>query len=308
MRSLPSLAAVRVFEAAARHQNFTSAAEELGMSQAAVSYQVKGLEAALGVPLFVRARGRVALSDAGAQLAGQITSAFDTLDDAFSRLRAEDASMLRINSFQSFSMRWLATRLGGFQLGHPDLAVQLMVKDGLTDFAREDVDVAIRGGKGDWPGLYAQFLMRMLYAPMASPAFIAEHGPLDTAEQLARARLLSPDDIWWNRWFAHAGITEPRPPQTGIRLDSQTIEGSAAVAGQGVAILNPVFWHEELRDGRLVQLGEPLFFSSSLWIVCPEHKRNQPKVKAFRDWAVAEAEADPLAELVRAPPPGAPAA
>lgn len=304
MRRLPSLAAIRVFEAAARHQNFTSAAEELAMSQAAVSYQIKSLEAALGVPLFLRERGRVSVTDAGAQLAGQTTAAFDMLDDAFSRLRQDEAGTLTISAFTTFSNRWLAAHLGSFQLGRPDLAVRLHVDDGLTDFARDEIDVAIRAGAGGWPGLHAQFLMRTLYAPMASPAFVATHGPLETPRQIRQSRLLSPDDRWWGRWFAHAGIADEPAPPGGIRLDSQTIEGAAAVAGQGVAILNPVFWEDELRDGRLVQLGEALYGRSNLWIVCPEHKRNLPKVKAFRDWIVEEVCTHPLREAICEPPPG----
>lgn len=303
MRRIPPLAAVRVFETAARHENFTSAADELGMTQAAVSYQVKALEERLGLELFLRERGRVTLSDAGAQLAPKVASAFDTLDDAFTRLRAELETTLTVSSFTSFSMRWLAARLGGFQIARPELAVRLHVEDALTDFAREEIDVAIRGGRGEWPGLHSIFLMRAPFAPMASPGFVEEHGPFDTPEQIRAGRLLSPDDIWWDRWFAEAGLEDPpAPPVPGIRYDSQTIEGNAAIAGQGIAMLNPAFWQDELGDGRLVELGRTLLGKVSFWVVCPEHKRNLPKVKAFRDWIVAEAEADPLAALIRLPP------
>lgn len=273
------------------------------MTQAAVSYQVKALEDRLGLALFRRERGRVALSDAGAQLAPKVAAAFDTLDDAFGRLRAELETTLTVSSFTSFSMRWLAARLGNFQIARPKLAVRLHVDDALTDFVSEDIDVAVRGGRGTWPGLHSQFLMRAPFAPMASPAFIEAHGPFDTPEQIRAARLLSPDDIWWDRWFAEAGLEEPPgPPTPGIRYDSQTIEGNAAIAGQGIAMLNPVFWQDELRDGRLIELGRTLLGRLSLWVVCPEHKRNLPKVKAFRDWIVAETEADPLAALIRQPP------
>jgi LysR family glycine cleavage system transcriptional activator len=302
MRHLPSLAAIRVFEAAARHQNFTSAALELGMSQAAVSYQIKSLEAALGVPLFVRERGRVSLVETSAMLAAQVTAAFDLLDDAFARAREDEESTLKVSGFTSFSNHWLATRLGSFQLGQTDLAVKLDVDDSLADFVRDDIDVAIRIGMGDWPNLHTQFLMRVCYAPMASPAFIAEHGPFDTSKQILDSRLLSPEDRWWGRWFASAGISDLPAAQPGIRLDSQTIEGNAAIAGQGIAILNPVFWPEELRDNRLVQLGDVLYGNSSLWVVCPEHKRNLTKVKAFRDWIISEAEKDPMKEIIRRPP------
>lgn len=303
MRRLPPLAAIRVFEAAARHSNFTSAAEELGMTQAAVSYQVKSLETRLGMALFARERGRVALSEAGRQIASQVSQAFDTLDDAFGRLREDDATLLKISTFNSLAAQWLAPRLGGFQLANPGIAVRLDTSETPVDFARDDIDVAVRGGFGDSPGLHVRFLMRVLFAPMASPGFIAEHGPLDTPERIRGARLLSPDDTWWPRWFAHAGLADPPPPSRGgIRLDSQPLEGTAAMAGHGVAILNPVFWRAELADGRLVQLGEAMLGARAIWLVCPEHKRNAGKVRAFRDWMTAEAGRDPDAATILAPP------
>ncbi|MBC7987204.1 MAG: LysR family transcriptional regulator [Sphingomonadaceae bacterium] len=302
MRRLPPMAAIRVFEAAARHANFTSAAEELGMTQAAVSYQIKGLEQRLGVGLFVRARGRVALSEAGRLIAGQVSGAFDALDEAFGRLREEDESLLRISTFNSFAAQWLAPKLGGFQLAHPGLAVRLDNSEDPVDFARDDIDVAVRGGFGDWPELRVEFLMRVLFAPMASPSFISQHGPLDTPGQIRASRLLSPDDTWWPRWFAGAGLSDPPPPSRGgIRLDSQPLEGAAAMAGQGVAILNPVFWRAELADGRLVQLGEAMLGNRGIWLVCPEHKRNAAKIKAFRQWIAHEVANDPDAATLTAP-------
>jgi LysR family glycine cleavage system transcriptional activator len=273
------------------------------MSQAAVSYQVKSLETALGLPLFLRERGRVTLADAGVQLAGQLTAAFDMLDDAFGRVRDDDAGTLRINAYTSFANRWLATRIGGFQLGHADLAVRLDADNRLTDFARDDVDIAIRIGLGGWPGLHQRFLMRVLYAPMASPGFIEEFGPLDTPAQIMASRLLNPGDRWWRRWFAEQGVTEPIIPPAGVRLDSQTAEGLAAIAGQGIAMLDPVFWDEELRDGRLVKLGDTIVSRLSIWLVCPEHKRNLPRIKAFRDWIAAEAMGHPVSEAL-VPPSG----
>lgn len=301
MRNLPPLAAIRVFEAAARHENFTTAAEELGMSQAAVSYQVKSLEAWLGAPLFRRERGRVALLDAAAPLATQATAAFDLLNEAVARIRTADEALLTISSYGTFSNRWLAPRLGGFQLDQPNLAVRLDVSDTLVDFARDDADVAIRVGHGDWPGLYSQFLMRVQYAPMASPAFVAVHGPFDTPSAIMASRILSPDDRWWSRWSRHFGIADA-PPAPAIRLDSQMVEGSAALAGQGIAMLDPALWAEELTDGRLVQIGAAIYGQASVWIVCAEHQRNQPKIKAFRDWLVQEADAHPMRAIIRLDP------
>lgn len=301
MRDLPPLAAVRVFEAAARHENFTTAAEELGMSQAAVSYQIKSLEAWLGLPLFRRERGRVMLSEDAVPLATQTSAAFDLLNEAVARIREEDEALLTISSYGTFSNRWLAPRLGRFQLDQPDLAVRLDVNDGLVDFARDDADVAIRIGRGDWPGLYSRFLMRVQYAPMASPDFVKQFGPFDSPESIMASRILSPDDRWWINWSRHFGIPDT-PPTPAIRLDSQMIEGSAALAGQGIAMLDLALWNSELTDGRLEQLGPAIYGNSSVWVVCPEHLRNQPKIKSFRDWLITEAKAHPLRSIIRLDP------
>ncbi|MGJ8537613.1 MAG: LysR substrate-binding domain-containing protein [Parasphingopyxis sp.] len=301
MRTLPPLSAIRVFEAAARHQNFTNAAEELGMTQAAVSYQIKLLEHWLEAPLFQRERGRVALLDTAIPLATQATAALDLLSDAVARMREADDSQLTISSYGTFSNRWLAMRLGNFQLNQANLAVRLDVNDGLVDFARGDVDVAIRVGRGGWPGLHSQFLMRVHYAPMASPEFIAAHGPLDTPQRIMASHLLSPDDRWWINWSAYHGITDTKP-LPAVRLDSQMIEGSAAIAGQGIAILDPALWADELADGRLVQLGKAIYGRTSVWIVCPELQRNQPKIKMFRDWLIEEAETHPMHAIIRLDP------
>ncbi|HMI20068.1 MAG TPA: LysR family transcriptional regulator [Sphingomonas sp.] len=146
MRQLPPLAAVRVFEAAARHMNFTAAAAELGMTQAAVSYQVKLLEERLGVALFRRDGRGVQLTPAGERAAPQVARGFDALDAAFARLRSENESTMVVSTTQTFANTWLAWRLGGFQMANPGMAVRLLAEDKLTDFARDEVDVVVRAG------------------------------------------------------------------------------------------------------------------------------------------------------------------
>jgi LysR family glycine cleavage system transcriptional activator len=177
MRRLPPLAAVRVFEAAARHGNFTAAAAELGMTQAAVSYQVKLLEERLGVALFRREGRGVKLTPAGEQAAPHIARAFDAIDAAFGRLRSENESMLTISTTETFANTWLAWRLGGFQMGNPGMAVRLTTGDTITDFARDEVDIGIRAGVGPWPGLERHLLFqidsRRCAARASSPATAA---------------------------------------------------------------------------------------------------------------------------------------
>ncbi len=294
MRNLPPLAAVRVFEAAARHLNFTRAAAELGMTQAAVSYQIKLIEERLGAPLFHRDKGRISLTDAGRRAAPLVSNAFDGLDDAFAAARAETSGVLTISSGNSIAANWLAPRIGGFQLRHPDLAVRLDSTDAIVDFARDSADVAIRSTRAPGPGLTAEKLFDSYFTPMASPAFLARH-PLATPADLLEVARLTPNDSWWQLWFEAAGLPGGAPPGVGLQLDSQVIEGAAAIAGHGVALLNARFWMRELADGRLVA---PYALSatsgSAFWLVCPEARRKVPKIRHFRDWLLAE---------VRAPEP-----
>lgn len=289
MRQIPPLTAVRVFEAAARHENFTQAAAELGMTQAAVSYQIRLLEERLGMPLFVRSKRRVTLTDAGRKAAPAISSAFDTLSEAFSGLIAEDQGVLGISTAQTFASTWLASRLGAFQIAHPDLAVRLSTENRLVDFASDPVDVAVRIGQGPWPGLRQHFLFRSHFTPICSVEFRDRHR-LERPEQLLEVPRLSPDDLWWKHWLAEAGVVADAPAQRrGIALDSQVMEANAAMAGHGIALMTPLFWRRELESGRLVQPFRHIHFpGTSHWLVYPEHKRNQRKIKTFREWLLAE--------------------
>jgi LysR family glycine cleavage system transcriptional activator len=285
------LPAVRVFEAAARHENFTTAAAELGMTQAAVSYQIRLLEERLGVPLFVRSKRRVTLSDAGRKAAPLVSGAFDTISDAFSAIVDDDEGVLTISTTQTFASNWMAPRLGNFQFERPELAVRLLTQNQLIDFASEEVDVGIRSGAGPWPGLRRHFLMRIHATPFCSPAFRERHR-IERPEQLLDVPRLNPDDIWWKQWFAAAGVAiDGAARQPAIRLDSQQMEGNATIAGHGVGMMTPLFWRPEIEAGRLVQLFPLIVFEGPCyWLVYPEHKRNQPKIRAFREWMMHQFE------------------
>ena len=294
MRRIPPLAAVRAFEAAARHENFTAAGQELGMTQAAVSYQIRLLEERLGTPLFRRERRRVMLTEAGRRAAAQLTRAFDAIDAAFATIRAEDEALLTLSTSNTFANTWLVWRLGAFQIAHPEMAVRLLTTDALTDFAAEDVDVAIRAGRGGWEGLSEDLLMRVDFTPMCSPEFLAEHGGHIAAADLPRLPLISPNDPWWAHWLREAGVQVAEGAlRKGMRLDSQAHEGYAAMAGQGVAMLTPFFWRNDLAEGRLVRLFEQASTRNfGYWLVCPEHRRRVPKIARFREWLLREIAAD----------------
>jgi LysR family glycine cleavage system transcriptional activator len=288
MRRLPPLAAVRVFEAAARHGNFTRAAVELGMTQAAVSYQIKLLEERLGASLFARGGRGLTLTEVGRRVSSPVTRAFELLDDAFGSVRDEAESVLTISAPTSFAANWLAGRLGAFQLTRPGLAVRLLVEDALIDFAAGEVDVAIRGAAPPWPGLSHHFLMRMAIAPFASPALIAAHPPVQAAADLLRLPLVA-DESWWPVWFRAAGVAAPDQDTGGVRFDSQVLMGNAAINGHGVALLTPMFWEQQVASGQLVRLWPTVgYWRAGFWLVCPEARRNAPKIKAFREWLLAE--------------------
>lgn len=297
MSALPPLAAIRVFEAAARLENFTAAAQELGMTQAAVSYQVKLLEQRLGMTLFQRVGRRIALSDKGREIAPVVTRAFDQLRQGFAALAQDDSTVLTVSCTNSFAHLWLAPRIGAFQMRHPGLAVRIQAADHLVDLARDGIDIAIRGGAGVWPGLEATLLAHNRIAPLCSPAWLAEHGPITDAAALHAVPRLSPDDMWWHEWFAAMGVEgDPGDVRAGIALDSQVMEGRAAMSGQGVAILNMFLWKTEIEAGLLVEvLPSYVRELASYWIVFPPHARNRAKIKAFRNW-IGEAFAAAIAE------------
>jgi LysR family transcriptional regulator, glycine cleavage system transcriptional activator len=308
MRNLPPLAAVRVFEAAARHQSFTQAAAELGMTQAAVSYQVKLLEQRLGVPLFLRARRRVQLTEAGRRAATLVSAGLDQIADGFSGLLADNAGVLTISTTQTFASEWLAPRLGRFQLPRPELAVRLLTQNNVIDFAREEVDVAVRSAldPDEWPGLRAHFLFRVHGTPLCTPAFRDLHDIRAPAD-LLRVPRITPDDYWWDHWFERVGIPAPAKEPGGLRLDAQSMEGNAAMAGVGVAILTPMFWRGAMANGALVQLFPEIDVEPrSFWLVYPDYKRQQAKIVAFRDWLLEEVERLKQHEppAIFEPPPG----
>jgi len=284
---LPPLAAVRAFESAARHLSFTKAAAELGMTQAAVSYQIKVLEERVGVPLFLRGPRQVALSEAGQRFAPAVTEAFGLLREAYAGVRNVAEGMLVISTIQTFASNWLARRLGAFQMAHPSLAVRLDTQSRMVD---EEVDVGIRSGGGKWPGLAIHLLFRADFTPMLSPRLADSIGGIKVPADLLRLPILDPGDPWWTRWFTAAGVAaDDLARRPGSSLGSQASEGSAATAGQGVAILTPALFAAELADGRLIQPFDLICDDGhSYWLVYPEARRNVPKIRAFRDWLLAE--------------------
>jgi LysR family glycine cleavage system transcriptional activator len=284
------LNALRVFEAVARLGSFTRAGEEIGMTQTAVSYQIKLLEENIGEPLFLRLPRQIRLTDTGRRLAPKVTEAFGMLNEAMASARAAVEETLIIHSTSTFGAQWLARNLGSFQLQHPDIAVRLTTSDALIDFSREIADVAIRSGKGDWPTLAVHRLMRVDFTPMLSPGLAESIGGIHEPADLLKLRIIDAGDPWWAVWFKAAGVADTdlasRPRS---RLGAQSFEASAAIAGQGVAILTPEFYRDDLAAGRLLQ-PFPLICDDGVdyWLAYSENRRNMRKIKTFRTWITAE--------------------
>ena len=296
MRRLPPLAAIRAFEAAARHESFTAAAAELGLTQAAVSYQVKALEERLGAPLFLRERGRARLTPLGLRLLPTLSQAFDSIEAAFASHREEDETLLTVTTTHTFANTWLAWRLGAFQMEHPDLAVRMTTSNELCDLRAGDADIAIRAGTGGWEGLEHHRLFESSFTPMASPQCLAE-GERRLGRKLEPADLpdqnrIGPSDDWWQQWFADNGVPADESVfrKAGIRLDNQANEGHAAMGGQGFALLTPLLWKGDVAAGRLA-VPFPDRVSNrgwAYWLLYPSDRRLTPKVKRFKEWMLAE--------------------
>lgn len=285
------LQAVKVFDAVARHMNFTKAAEELNMTQSAVSYQVKLLEGFIGAPLFVRQARGVALSEHGQTVAPLVRRALNDLTQAFQSAKAETANLLVVSTMQTFASTWLAPRIGNFQMANPDIAVRLDVSNHLVDFERDRVDAGIRSGKGDWPGLECHLLGGGNFTAVCSPTYYERIGRPKSPADLTDCIFIGPRDEWWPIWFAAAGLKPPAAlSRPGVDVETQQMAAVLAVAGHGLALVHPGFVTEEIKAGKLMQ---PFALTASTgfnyYLVYPQTNRLPRKTQLFRDWILAEA-------------------
>jgi LysR family glycine cleavage system transcriptional activator len=300
-RRLPPLNAVRAFEAASRHSSFQAAADELAVTAGAVAQQVKSLEQWLGIPLFRRLPSKgVALTAAGQRYAGTLSNLLDELAEATARLRVQDlANVLTVSTIPSFASQWLIPRLGAFRQAHPGLDLRVVASNGLTDFAREEVDVAIRYGRGYYSGLWSTLLLEETFFPVCSQALVEhpEH-PLRSVADLKHHTLLheEPDRligemIDWPRWLAAAGAAGIDASR-GPRFTHTYLALQAAAAGQGVALVTSVLIGNDLATGRLVRpFGPEVPGAYNYHLVCPPENLELSKVGIFRSWIEQETRA-----------------
>lgn len=299
-RKLPPLNALRAFEAAARHLSFTRAAEELYVTQAAISHQIKTLEDFLGLKLFRRMNRSLRLTEEGQEYLPAVRKAFDLLGDATGRiLGREPRGALTVSVLPSFAARWLVPRLGRFHERWPEISLRVAPSARLVDFTSEDVDVCIRYGDGRYPGMRVDRLLTENIFPVCSPSLLDRPGrPLREPADLANFDLLHDDSFGdWRVWLLAAGVEGVNPEQGTIFHDSSMLL-QAAVAGQGVALARGVLVADELKSGRLVRPFElSLPAEYAYYIVCPEAAADNIKIVAFREWLLEEASAS--ASVVR---------
>ena len=286
LKPLPPLSAIRAFEAAARLGSFTRAAEELHMTQAAVSYQIKQLEQRLGLTLFQRQPRQVVLTPSGQRLAPAVLEAFKQLHTVFAQTLEREESELAITSLPTIAATWLVPRLGFFQLAHPKLAVRLDTAVPLVDLSQGEFDVGIRIGAGDWPDLQADFLMPSLFAPLCSPAL---RGRLRTPADLAALPRFG-RERWWRAWFDAAGLPDiDLSAKPGVELDVEQHAVTAAIAGHGVAISSPLFFEHDIAAGRLMQPFDVVVRDHrDYWLAYPATRRTSHKIQAFRLWLLEQ--------------------
>jgi LysR family transcriptional regulator, glycine cleavage system transcriptional activator len=294
LRRLPALNALKAFEAAARHESFTRAAEELCVTQGAVSHQVKALEAELGIKLFNRERQRLIITEAGREYLTVLRDALDRIAVGTERLvQRQTSGVLTVSTSPDFAAKWLVNRLGRFAEAHPGIDLRISATLHHIDFAREDVDLAVRHGDGSWAGLdVARLSTEQLFA-VCSPKLLRGRQRISKPADVLKFPLLHLDDRKdWARWLEAAGVANAELAH-GPVLNRASMIIDAAVDGQGIALARTTLAAWDLINGRLVRpLSETLRLSKTYWIVCPKATSALPKIKTFREWLLAEAADD----------------
>ena len=289
MIRLPSLTGLRAFEAAARLMSFKQAAAELAVTPTAVSHQIRQLEAELGARLFVRGSRGVGLSETGRALYPDVRDGFEALHRGAERIRGRDRNRLTISTVASFAVKWLVPRLGRFQARYPEIDVRITTEMALVDFARDEIDLAIRYGHGRWPGLTADRLMAEDWRPLCSPD-LELASPADLSRHTLLHNSRYEDD--WRRWLTMAGFADVEAARQ-LTFDDSGAVLQAAINGLGVALGRRGYADADLAAGRLVEPFDiHLPQETAFYVVVPERRVGEPAIAAFHDWVLAEAAAD----------------
>jgi LysR family transcriptional regulator, glycine cleavage system transcriptional activator len=291
---LPPLNALKAFEAAARHESFTRAAEELCVTQGAVSHQVKALEAELAVKLFNRERQRLIITEAGKDYLTVVRDALDRIAVGTERLlQRQNAGVLTVSTSPDFAAKWLVYRLGHFAEAHAGIDLRVSATLHHVDFAREEVDLAVRHGDGSWPGLDTVRLSAEQLFAVCSPKLLSGRRRLNKPADILNFPLLHLDSrADWTNWLQAVGL-DGADVMHGPVLNRASMVIDAAINGQGVALARTTLAAWDLINGRLVRpFPESLRLSKMYWIVCPKATATLPKIVTFREWLLAEASSD----------------
>ncbi|WJK12439.1 transcriptional regulator GcvA [Pseudomonas fluorescens] len=286
---LPSLNGLRAFECAARHMSFTRAAEELNVTQTAISHQIRRLEDELGVRLFMRLKDGLALTDEGNAYLPGIRSAFLELRYSTEKLlESSNNSVLTISTLVSVTSKWLLPRLPSFREAHPQIDVRISASTELVDFRKGGIDAAIRYGDGNWPGLRADWLMSDEIFPVCSPRLLTSDKPLKTPADLTHHPLLHVSGLTandWNDWLHAAGQPPLKAKGSRLTFDLAMMAVQSAIDGQGVCIGRSTYVDDDLRAGRLVAPFDlRLKSDSGFYLVTPHDQAESKKIVAFRGW------------------------
>jgi LysR family glycine cleavage system transcriptional activator len=290
---LPSLNGLRAFEASARLMSFTHAVAELNVTQTAISHQIRRLEDQLGIKLFIRRNRGLALTREAEDYLPSVRAAFEDLRRATARLRrTENEGRLTVSTTASLATKWLVSRVAAFQDANPGLEVRITTSPHLVDFQREEVDIAVRYGRGTWPGLRAHWLMAERLFPVCAPALLKGAKPLRQPADLAEHTLLhstvSRDD--WGLWLTAAGLPHAIAARRGLTFDLGFMAIQAAVEGLGVALGRLHLVEADIAAGRLVApFDTQLPQDAGYYVVTPEAVADTPKIALFRDWLIASA-------------------
>lgn len=288
-RRLPPLNGLKVFEAAARHLSFTRAAEELFVTQAAVSHQIKGLEEFLGIKLFRRRNRVLLLTEEGQSYYLDIKDVFTGILESTERLLAlTEKGVITVAVPTTFAVQWLVPRISRFSSEHPDIDVRITAVDYDENFLSEEIDVAVYYGKGRWSGVESSKLHTEYLTPVCSPNLLNGDIPLNQQSDLKHHNLLHDGSRQaWKSWVKVFGLKGVNVNQGPIFSHSMLVM-QAAVLGQGIALAHSVLARPEIEAGRLVRLfQERKVSSSAYYVICDEAQAEQGKIKAFKDWILA---------------------
>ncbi|RUX71762.1 MULTISPECIES: transcriptional regulator GcvA [unclassified Mesorhizobium] len=298
-RLLPGTRALRTLEAAARHLNFTRAADELGLTPAAVSHQIKEIEDQLGLVLFTRTSRTIRLTEAGTVLFDASADALDLLGRAVSRAQklTRGTALLKVTLDAQFASKWLMRRVDDFRKRHTDIELRFDIAYEVRDFELDDIDVGIRFGAGKYPGLRTHRLFDNILIPVCSPSLLTSGPPLREPRDLFNHTLAHIEwsrqgVTWpnWRMWMAAAGINDFDDSRTVV-FGNSTDAVQAALDGNAVALADFAMVANDLSQGRLVQpfeLGLRVAPEFAYFLVYPENTADDPRIVAFREWMLEE--------------------